>query len=279
MNLDNLQAGDRTELLKAIELFVLDMDGTFYLGDQRIEGALEFVQYVQEKGRKVLFFTNNSSKSPEVYMEKLAKMDCPISRDQIMTSGDVTIAYLNETYPGKSVYLVGTPALVKSFTEGGIKLWKDGDPRPDLVVVGFDTTLTYEKLERACTFIREGSTFLATHLDINCPTEYGFMPDCGAFCAAITLSTGVEPKYLGKPFRETVDMVLLHTGAQREKVAFVGDRLYTDVATGVKHGANGLLVLSGETHAEDIEKSDVKPDGVYLSLGEMKELLEKELEK
>ncbi len=277
MNFDTLQTADRTELLKKINLFVLDMDGTFYLGDQRLEGALEFVQYVQEKGRRVLFFTNNSSKSPEVYMEKLAKMDCPISRDQIMTSGDVTIAYLNETYPGKSVYLVGTPALEKSFAEGGIKLWKRGDSNPELVVIGFDTTLTYEKLERACTFIREGSIFLATHLDINCPTEYGFMPDCGAFCAAITLSTGVEPKYLGKPFSETVDMVLLHTGAEREHVAFVGDRLYTDVATGVNHGANGLLVLSGETHVEDIEKSDVKPDGVYLSLGEMKELLEKEL--
>ncbi len=277
MNLDNLQAVDRTELLKKIDLFVLDMDGTFYLGDQRIEGALEFVQYVQKKGKKVLFFTNNSSKSPEVYMDKLAKMDCRITRDQIMTSGDVTIAYLNETYPGKKVYLVGTPALEESFVSGGIDLWKEGDEKPELVVIGFDTTLTYEKLDRACTFIREGSVFLATHLDINCPTEYGFMPDCGAFCAAISLSTGKEPKYLGKPFRETVDMVLLHTGAVREHVAFVGDRMYTDVATGVNHGANGLLVLSGETHLEDIEKSDVKPDAVYLSLGEMKELLEKEL--
>ena len=104
--------------------------------------------------------------------------------------------------------------------------------------------------------------------------EGGFMPDCGAFCAAITLSTGVEPKYLGKPFKETVDMVLLRTGEERDRVAFVGDRLYTDVATGVNHGAHGFLVLSGETKPEDLDKSEVKPDAVYQSLGEMKELLE-----
>lgn len=268
----------RAELLKKIGLFVLDMDGTFYLGDQVIDGALEFVRYVESKGRRILFFTNNSSRSPRVYMERLASMGCPIRRDQIMTSGDVTITYLKETYEGKTIYLVGTPDLEESFESEGICLWKEGDPRPDIVVVGFDTTLTYEKLYRACTFIREGSVFLATHLDINCPTEDGFMPDCGSFCAAITLSTGVEPKYLGKPFRETVDMVLVRTGEERERVAFVGDRLYTDVATGVNHGANGFLVLSGETKLEDLEKSQVKPDGIYQSLGEMKELLEEVIE-
>lgn len=272
------QEYDRIQLLKKIGLFVLDMDGTFYLGDHVIDGALEFVRYVEATGRRILFFTNNSSRSPHVYMERLAGMGCPIRRDQIMTSGDVTITYLRETYQGKTVYLVGTPDLEESFDEAGILLWKKGAPRPDIVVVGFDTTLTYEKLDRACDFIRRGSVFLATHLDINCPTENGFMPDCGAFCAAITLSTGVEPKYLGKPFRETVDMVLVRTGEEREKVAFVGDRLYTDVATGVNHGANGLLVLSGETKIEDLKDSQVKPDGIYQSLGEMKELLEKALE-
>lgn len=271
---ERIQAQKKADLLKKIGLFVLDMDGTFYLGDHVIEGALEFVRYVEGKGRRILFFTNNSSRSPKVYMERLAAMGCPIRRDQIMTSGDVTIAYLKELYEGKQIYLVGTPALEENFREEGIRLWEKGDPRPDIVVVGFDTTLTYEKLDRACAFIREGSVFLATHLDINCPTEGGFMPDCGAFCAAITLSTGVEPKYLGKPFKETVDMVLLRTGEERDRVAFVGDRLYTDVATGVNHGAHGFLVLSGETKPEDLNKSEVKPDAVYQSLGEMKELLE-----
>ena len=136
-----------------------------------------------------------------------------------MTSGDVTIRYLQTHYPEKTVYLVGTPPLVESFQEAGIHLVNE---KPDIVVIGFDTTLTYEKLSNACTFIREGALFLATHLDINCPTETGFIPDCGSFCAAISLSTGKQPKYLGKPFAETVEMVLDKTpvyrcGYRREK--------------------------------------------------------------
>ncbi len=136
-------------------------------------------------------------------------------------------------------------------------------------------TLTYEKLERACTYIRDGADFLATHPDINCPTAEGFIPDCGAMCAAIALSTGKEPRYVGKPFAETVDMVLELTGIQRERVTFVGDRLYTDVKTGVNNGARGILVLSGEATMADLAESDVKPDAVFAGLGEMGEFLQK----
>lgn len=257
---------NRLELLRNTQLFVLDMDGTFYLGDQILPGALDFLDAVRESGRDFLFFTNNSSKNPEDYIKKLAGMNCHITRDQIMTSGDVTIRYLNTHHKGKTVYLVGTPALEESFREGGIPLTKD---KPDIVVIGFDTTLTYEKLERACTYIREGALFLATHLDINCPVQGGFIPDCGAFCAAIQLSTGKEPRFLGKPFPETVEMVLSHTGAEKSRTAFVGDRLYTDVATGVKNGAMGFLVLTGETTLADVPGSDVQPHAIFEGLQEM----------
>lgn len=260
----------RLELLRSAQLFVLDMDGTFYLGEGILPGALDFLEAVKAAGKDYLFFTNNSSKAPEDYIKKLAGMNCHITRDQIMTSGDVTIRYLNTHHAGKTVYLVGTPALEKSFREGGVPLTAE---QPDIVVVGFDTTLTYEKLERACTYIRSGALFLATHLDINCPVEGGFIPDCGAFCAAISLSTGVQPKYLGKPFAETVEMVLDKTGGEKAHTAFVGDRLYTDVATGVKNGAMGLLVLTGETKPEDVSASDVRPDGIYQGLQEMGQLL------
>ena len=261
---------NRLELLNNTQLFVLDMDGTFYLSENILPGALDFLSAVKESGRDFLFFTNNSSKNPEDYIRKLAGMNCHITRDQIMTSGDVTIRYLNTHYKGKSVYLVGTPALEASFREGGIPLTAG---KPDIVVIGFDTTLTYEKLERACTYIREGALFLATHLDINCPVEGGFIPDCGAFCAAIQLSTGKEPKFLGKPFPETVEMVLGHTGADQAHTAFVGDRLYTAVATGVKNGAMGVLVLSGETKMEDVAASDVQPDAIFEGLQEMAAIL------
>lgn len=272
-------------ILKKTELFVLDMDGTFYLDEDIIDGALDFLDAVKRCSKDYLFFTNNSSTSPELYIEKLARMNCHISREQIMTSGDVMIRFLKANYPEKKVYLLGTKPLEKNFEEAGINLFSpkkeatgyvnaDTDDIPDIVVVGFDKTLTYEKLTNACTYIRKGAVFLATHLDINCPVKGGFIPDCGAICAAITLSTGKEPKYVGKPFKETVDMIIDKTGVDRDKITFVGDRLYTDVATGVKNGANGILVLSGEATESDIAKSEVKPDAVYPSIKEMGVILD-----
>ena len=261
---------EKREILKETELFVLDMDGTFYLDTDVLDGALDFLEEVKKAGKRYVFFTNNSSKSPKTYIDKLAKMGCYIKRNQIITSGDVMIQYLKEYYPEKKVYLVGTPDLEENFRENGILLTRE---MPDVVVIGFDMTLTYEKLERACTYIRNGAVFLATHLDINCPTKDGFIPDCGAFCAAISLSTGKQPRYVGKPFPETVEMILKKTGVDRDRIAFVGDRLYTDVATGVNNGAMGMLVLTGETKRGDLEGAEVVPDGVYLSLKEMGELL------
>ena len=235
---------------------VLDMDGTFYLGDRLLEGSLEFLIKSAEMGKEFLFFTNNSSKNRKVYLDKLAGMGCYIHENQLLTSGMVTIDYLKETLPNPKVYLLGTPALEQDFEANGIRLTESN---PDAVVVGFDTTLTYEKLETACTLIRRGVPFLATHPDNNCPTEYGPIPDCGAMCAFITQSTNVLPKYLGKPYKETLDYITHHLGCTKEELIFVGDRLYTDIAIGANHGAASVLVLTGETQMEDLKDSDVQP--------------------
>ena len=144
---------------------------------------------------------------------------------------------------------------------------------PDVAVQSFDTTLTYKKLDRICHYVRNGVPFIATHMDTNCPTEYGFMPDCGAMCSLITDSTGVAPRFLGKPWKETVEMITEITGYKPEEMAFVGDRLYTDVATGVKNGAKGFLVLTGEATMKTVEESDVEPTCIYDSLNEMRQYL------
>jgi len=268
---------DDKAILDKIKLFVLDLDGTFYLGDSILPGAMRFIERVRETGRRFLFFTNNSSGTAARYIEKLARMGLEIGRGDIVTSGDVMIDYLMKNHAGASVYLMGTRALREDFTAAGIRLvveHGDGDSvTPDVVVCAFDKELTYEKLERACTYIRNGAVFLATHEDINCPTENGFIPDCGSFCAAISLSTGRAPKYLGKPHPETVEKVLAVTGVKREEIAFVGDRLYTDVATGVLNGATGLLVLSGEMKAEDLKTASIKPDACFGHLGDIADLL------
>ena len=258
------------ESLRSIKLFVLDMDGTFYLGGKLIEGSLEFLEKLRKTGREFLFFTNNSSKNSSFYRQKLSRMGCFVEEDRIVTSGDVTIKFLKENYPDKGVYLVGTELLEESFRKGGIKLVAD---KPDIVVLSFDTTLTYEKMSRACTAIKNGALFLATHLDLNCPTENGFLPDCGAMCAMVEASTGIKPKYLGKPFRETVDMIKLITDRSTSELAFVGDRLYTDIAAGVNNGITGILVLTGETELKDARSSAVKPDYIFDSLAALGEAL------
>lgn len=272
----------KKKILNNTDLFVLDMDGTFYLENDILDGSLDFLEAVKRAGKRYIFFTNNSSTSSEEYIKKLSRMNCHITSDMIMTSGDVMIKFLQTKYQGKSVYLLGTEPLRKSFVDAGINLYdaktgvsSDGTKaeRPDIVVVGFDKTLTYETLTNACIYIREGATFLATHLDINCPVKNGFIPDCGAICAAIELSTGVKPRFVGKPFKETVDMIVASTGISAERIAFVGDRIYTDVATGVNNGAMGVLVLTGETKKEDIPASKVQPDVVFASIKEMGELL------
>lgn len=256
--------------LKNKKLFVLDMDGTFYLGDRIFPGSLAFIDRVKETGRDFLFFTNNASKNPEYYIEKLARMGCPIGRRNILTSGDVTLKYLTENHPGKRVYLVGTKLLEDSFRETGINLVQED---PDIVVVSFDLTLTYEKVSKACRFIRNGAIFLATHMDYNCPTEDGFIPDCGSICAMVTASTGVKPTFFGKPFKETVDMMTAITGYNKEEMAIIGDRLYTDIATGFNNGVTSILVLSGETRLSDLEGSEVKPDFIFDSLGDVAKVI------
>ena len=166
----------KEEALKGVKLFVLDMDGTFYLGDRIIDGALDFIHKVEDTGRKFLFFTNNASRVSSFYKQKLAKMGLEVDESDVVTAGDVTIEFIKSFYPGKRIYLNGTPLLEQSFLDAGINLVQED---PDVVIQSFDKTLTYEKLEKICTFVRNGVPFLATHMDTNCPTEDGFIPDCG----------------------------------------------------------------------------------------------------
>ncbi len=250
--------------IKNIKLFVLDMDGTIYLGENILPGAIDFVKTTRESGRKVVFFTNNASKNPNNYVEKLNRMGFGAVREDVITAGDVTIEYLKRHRPNEPVYLVGTPALEQSFKDAGITL----SEKANIVVSSFDTTLTYEKLVIACDLIRNGAEFFCTHPDFNCPTETGFIPDSGAIAALITASTNVKPKYFGKPHKETADMISELFNIPFEETAIVGDRLYTDIALGKNNGLMSILVLSGETKIEDVNE-DNAPDVIFDGIGEI----------
>ncbi|MBE6829414.1 MAG: HAD-IIA family hydrolase [Ruminococcaceae bacterium] len=255
---------DPDHLLDRIKCFALDMDGTIYLGEQWIDGARDFLKRVEETGRKYVFMTNNSSKSADVYYEKLERMGLKIRPEQLITSGHATVDYLKKNFPGKKVFLLGNPMLTAEFEKMGIPL---DDEHPDLVITAFDTSLDYKKMCKVCDFVREGLPYIATHPDFNCPTETGFIPDAGSIHAFIEASTKRRPdKVIGKPNREIVAYTLKMTHCTEEETAMVGDRLYTDIAAGVNNGLTGIFVLSGEAQLKDLPDSDVKPHLIFDSV-------------
>lgn len=257
--------------LRSIDTFLLDLDGTFYLGDQLYPWSLSFVDVCEKLGKRFIFVTNNSSQNGDYYVEKIRKMGVTITEDQVFTSGQATVFYLKKYDYPKKIYLVGTPALEEEFSQAGFVLTKKD---PETVVLGFDLTLTYEKLQNACSFIRQGVPFIATHPDFNCPTPQGPIPDCGAMIALITASTGVRPKIIGKPYPEMIEALRAKYGLEDPgAVAMVGDRLYTDIAMGKAAGITSILVLSGETKVGDVAASDVQPDVIVENLGEIAKIL------
>lgn len=253
------------------KLYIFDMDGTIYLGDQVFSYAIDFIKHLRRLGKKVLFFTNNASHSTAFYLEKLQRLGFEPSPEEIMTSGDVTADFLLRHRAGKTVYLVGTPDLVDDFRKKNIPLVDDG---ADIVLSSFDTTLTYGKLDTACRLVRGGAEFLSTHPDFNCPTETGFIPDSGAIAAFITASTGRVPTYFGKPYPETLQMICEKFDLPKKDMCVFGDRLYTDIALGKRGGVTSILVLTGETKLSDVKKAHrgERPDFIFPSLLEVHQL-------
>lgn len=267
--------------LREIECFVFDMDGTINLGDSLIPGSLELIEALKARHKEFYFFTNNSSRSPKAYIQKLTRLGFSgITRQHIMTSGDVMIHYLKKYFgTTPTIYLAGTPELEEQFSSAGIKLLCTGTTTvPDAVVLGFDTTFNFEKATTICRMISAGAPFLATNIDKVCPLEAGaYLPDCGSMCKMITHATGVEPKFTGKPFKETVEYILNAAGTDSQKTAIVGDRLYTDIATATAGGIVGIAVLSGEVTLEEIKaQQEIRPDYILDSVADILAALQEE---
>jgi len=262
------------EMLKEKAVYLLDMDGTIYLGDELIDGSKKFLETIKQKGKRYIFLTNNSSKNKEAYVGKLNNLGIPASEEEVFTSGEATTMYLKKQKEGAKVFLLGTKALEEEFERAGFILEKERHKSIDYVVLGFDTTLTYEKLWAACEYISEGVEYIATHPDFNCPLPNDkFMPDAGAMAAFIQASTGRTPKVIGKPNKEIVESIASKYGLDKKDMVMVGDRLYTDIKTGENAGIASVLVYSGETKEEDYRNSEIRADYVFNSVKDMIDLL------
>lgn len=249
------------------KIFLLDMDGTIYLGNQLIDGALQFIEALRKNNNKFIFLTNNSSKSQLEYVEKLKKLGISITIDSIFSSTEATILYLKKLNKGNKVYLVGTPTFEEAFNNAGFEIISSELETPDFVIIAYDTTLTYEKVKIACNFINKGITYIATHPDITCPLENGnYIPDIGSILAMIKSATNKEPLIIGKPNQYIIDALIEKYNFSKDDLIIVGDRIYTDIATGVNCNFQSALVLTGETTIDILDASDIKPTYIFNSI-------------
>ncbi len=258
--------------IKELDYYVLDMDGTVYLGDEVLPGARELIAFFEEAGIRYCFFTNNSSKSALDYTAKLKRLGIA-DNPHIITSGDVTADYILKTFgPSPRAYVVGTEPLVMQLTAAGIDCADTAFP--DCVVVGFDTTYRFEKAARAVDLLRQDIPFIATNIDAVCPLEGGkVLPDCGSICAMLTHATGRKPKFIGKPFAETAGYIMRNAGRPAHNIGVVGDRLYTDMRLAIENGMCAIGVLSGEMTKDDIALSGLKPHYLFDSAAQLLEVL------
>lgn len=259
--------------LNNVEVYLFDMDGTLNMGDEPIEGAMETLKILTEKGKTVCFCTNNSSKSKYDYLNKVRKMGYEAKIEQIITSGMATASYLNKYYKGKSIFCLGTETLVKELREYGINCVNVGEDA-DIAVLAFDTELTYAKLWHFTNLVAQKKFYVATHPDFVCPSNNGDMPDAGSYIALVEKTTGRLPDVvIGKPNHAMAEYVFDFCAVSPEKVAFVGDRLYTDIKFAINNDLTGVLVLSGETTLEDYKKSGLKVDYVFDTVNELRKFV------
>ena len=260
--------------LKDKRLFLLDMDGTVYTGDTPFDGVNDFLSYIEEVGGRYIFITNNSSRSVKDYVIKLSGMGIKVDENNFFTSSQATAMYMVEHYKGKKVYCCGTKSMIKEMEKIGVTFTYDRE-EAECIVVGYDTELTYQKMADVAYLLqtRKDIPYIATNPDRGCPIEFGLVPDCYGICEAINYAAKRRPLYIGKPDRYMIDYAMQMTNYTKDQTLLIGDRLYTDIASGYNAKIDTICVLSGESTMEDIEKSEIKPTYIFENIKEIVKVL------
>ncbi len=262
---------DKNQILASKKLFLFDMDGTLYLGDRLFDFTIELLREIRRTGGKYLFMTNNSSKSVADYIKKLEKLGISSTREDFITSSQATAYYLHKHHEGQRLYVCGTESLKEELRWEGFTVTEKVE-ETDCIVMGFDTELTFRKLhDVSYLLLTRELPYIATNPDLVCPTEFGSVPDCGSVCGMIFNATGKRPVVIGKPSPLMPQLAMDRLGYSKEETCVVGDRIYTDVKSGLNAGITGILVMSGETTPEILAQSEDKP---HLVLESAKEILE-----
>lgn len=251
------------------KLFLLDLDGTVYLGDKIFDGVLNFLSFVDSIGGKFVFLSNNSSKSVTDYIEKLQNFGINVEASNFMTASTATSLHIRRHYINKIAYVLGTESFKTELRRDGIIVKDQFSEEIDLLLVGFDTELSYSKLEDACRILSKDVTYLATNPDLVCPTQYGFVPDCGSICKMLETATGKVPTFIGKPSPTMINLSIENNSFLKEETIIIGDRLYTDILCGINAGITTALVLTGETKISDLYETKYTPDFVFENICEL----------
>lgn len=256
-------------MFKDIKLFLFDMDGTLYLGDKLFPFTIELLETIKQKGKRYMFMTNNSSKSVNAYIEKLNKLGIKATKEDFITSSQATSFYLKKHHRGARLYVCGTESLKEELRSEGFTVTENTDDT-DCIIMGYDTELNYKKLwDVSFMLTSRDLPYIATNPDYVCPTEWGSVPDCGSVCDMIFNATGKRPLFIGKPEPLMPQLAMEMTGIKPINTAVIGDRIYTDVKSGLNAGAFSVLVMSGETTEKILAESPDKPDAVLKDAGEI----------
>lgn len=263
----------KQEIVKDLRLYLFDMDGTLYLGDRLFDFTVELLAELKKHNCRYMFMTNNSSKSVEDYIKKLARLGIIADRDEFITSSQATVYYLKKHHSGKRLYVCGTQSLIKEFESEGFEVTENiGDT--EVIVIGNDTELTFKKLyDISYMLTTRDIPYIATNPDSVCPTEFGFVPDCGSMCDMLYNATGKKPIFIGKPEALMPLLAMEAAGYEKNETAVIGDRIHTDIKSGINAGITSILVLSGEATLETLEKSADKPDIVMSSAKEILDII------
>jgi len=269
----NDQYGRELSALKEKTLWLLDMDGTIYEDNDVFPCTLPFLDAIRESGGQYVFLTNNSSRSVEDYVAKVNRMGIEADRNNFFTSTQATVQYLKEEYPGALVYAQGTRSFLKELRDSGIRVTEQDEEGIGVCLVGYDTELTYQKLTTTCHVLHRDVAYIAANLDFVCPEVGGFLPDCGSMCIGIKYATGKEPKVIGKPEPTMIETACHRFNTEKAKAVLIGDRLYTDIASGNNAGITTICVLSGEATEEDLKTTEFTPTFVLKDVGEVTKVL------